>query len=200
MDELKAQFDDKTTVQYRLFPIFDNALQKLDQQWQAKGGRVAYNQHVLDIVNRFGHLPVHPNVWLDSPPCSSTPAHLYACAIASLINQEQLVQAHYTQFVWTLRAAFFGHAEDISQQKTIRNHLEELALPIELIEAEVNSGKAYALLGAQARSASEQNVKVSPTLVLNEGRQIISGNVGYRIIEANVRELITHPEIKQSWC
>ncbi|TPV95892.1 MAG: disulfide bond formation protein DsbA, partial [Myxococcales bacterium FL481] len=34
----------------------------------------------------------------------------------------------------------------------------------------------------------------------NEGRQRLNGNVGFRIIEANVRELLRHTETEHSWC
>jgi hypothetical protein len=36
--------------------------------------------------------------------------------------------------------------------------------------------------------------------VLNEGRQHLNGNVGYRVIEANVRELLHKPADEMSWC
>ena len=48
--------------------------------------------------------------------------------------------------------------------------------------------------------AREQNVRASPTLIFNEGRQRLTGNVGYRVIEANVRELLQAPAGGQSWC
>jgi predicted DsbA family dithiol-disulfide isomerase len=45
-------------------------------------------------------------------------------------------------------------------------------------------------------------VQGSPTYVFNDGRQLLYGNVGYRIIEANVRELLSAPpaEGAPSWC
>ncbi len=45
-------------------------------------------------------------------------------------------------------------------------------------------------------------VQGSPTYVFNEGRQMLYGNVGYRIIEANVRELLSAPAAagEPSWC
>ena len=33
----------------------------------------------------------------------------------------------------------------------------------------------------------------SPTLVFNEGRPLLYGNVGYRIVESDVRELLRNP-------
>jgi predicted DsbA family dithiol-disulfide isomerase len=46
----------------------------------------------------------------------------------------------------------------------------------------------------------EHQVSVSPTLIFNEGRQRLNGNVGYRVIEANIRELLNNPPNEQSWC
>ena len=43
-------------------------------------------------------------------------------------------------------------------------------------------------------------MRASPTMLLNEGRQQLTGNVGYRVIEANVRELLESPDAKLSWC
>jgi len=43
-------------------------------------------------------------------------------------------------------------------------------------------------------------VSVSPTLIFNEGRQRLNGNVGYRVIEANIRELLHNPPGEESWC
>ncbi len=48
--------------------------------------------------------------------------------------------------------------------------------------------------------AFDGHVRASPTLTFNEDRQRLTGNVGYRIIEANVRELLERPETQQTWC
>lgn len=37
-------------------------------------------------------------------------------------------------------------------------------------------------------------------MTFNEGRQTLSRNVGYRVLEANIRELIERPAGQQSWC
>jgi len=44
-------------------------------------------------------------------------------------------------------------------------------------------------------------IEGSPSFVLNEGRQKLYGNVGFRIIEANIQELLRAPGTDQvSWC
>jgi predicted DsbA family dithiol-disulfide isomerase len=77
---------------------------------------------------------------------------------------------------------------------------EELDLSRASLQRLLDSGAAHAELARDAELAREQAVTVSPTLVLNEGRQRLVGNVGYRVIEANVRELLTQRGEQHSWC
>jgi len=68
--------------------------------------------------------------------------------------------------------------------------------------AEIESGAAFAALHRDEQLARTHGVLGSPTYVFNEGRQLLYGNVGYRIIAANLRELLSskHPEGEPSWC
>jgi len=44
-------------------------------------------------------------------------------------------------------------------------------------------------------------VRGSPTLLLNQGRQKLYGNVGYGVIEATIQELLREPDAGEvSWC
>ena len=76
---------------------------------------------------------------------------------------------------------------------------EELGLPIDLILGEIDSGAAMAALCRDIDLCQEWGVAGSPTYVLNEGQQKLYGNVGYRIVSANVRELLHQPESQVSW-
>ena len=40
----------------------------------------------------------------------------------------------------------------------------------------------------------------SPAFMLGEGRQKLYGNVGYRILEANIQEVLADPSERASWC
>jgi len=64
----------------------------------------------------------------------------------------------------------------------------------------IHNGTAYAMLCQDMLTARDANIRISPTLVFNSDRQRLTGNVGYRIIEANVKELLENPEKQQSWC
>lgn len=77
---------------------------------------------------------------------------------------------------------------------------EELGLPTTDIQAQINSGEAYALLSKDFELVKEDTVTVSPTLIFNDGRQRLNGKVGYRVIEANIRGLLHNPPDEQSWC
>ena len=69
-----------------------------------------------------------------------------------------------------------------------------------LSRIQIDSGDAYAQLSKDLELVKEHNITVSPTLILNEGRQRLNGNVGYRAIEANIRELLNTPPGEKSWC
>ena len=78
--------------------------------------------------------------------------------------------------------------------------LNSLHLPLKQIQEIIGSGEAYAALAKDRTLQNKYNVTGSPSLVLNNGRQIIYGNVGYRVIEANIHELINQPDDQASWC
>jgi predicted DsbA family dithiol-disulfide isomerase len=101
---------------------------------------------------------------------------------------------------WAFREAFFTKLADVSDRKVQFQIAEKLGLDIALIQKQIDSGEAYALLSKDSDLIKEHQVSVSPTLIFNEGRQRLNGNVGYRVIEANIRELLNNPPNEQSWC
>lgn len=69
------------------------------------------------------------------------------------------------------------------------------------IEQTFRSSEALAALTIDYGMAGDNGVAGSPTFLMNEGRQKLFGNVGYRLLEANVQELLRHPnEDEASWC
>ena len=56
------------------------------------------------------------------------------------------------------------------------------------------------MLSGDLDLARDNHVRASPTLLCNEGRQRLTGNVGYRVLVANVRELLQAPTGGQLWC
>jgi predicted DsbA family dithiol-disulfide isomerase len=77
---------------------------------------------------------------------------------------------------------------------------EQIGLPLTGIEKMLATGAAHAALAEDLDLARQHNIQASPTLLFNEGRQRLTGNVGYRIMEANIRELVESPPGQLSWC
>ncbi len=200
IDELLNNFGDQVEVEYLLFAVFGNAHEKIDRQWRDRGGREAYSEHVRSVVHQFGHLPVHEDVWSVTAPHSSLPCHLYLAAASLAETEGTLDSGAYEALIWKMRQAFFAEARDIASTDTLRAIVEEQQLPVAILETMIKNGRAYAALSAQMQKAIDGVVRASPTLSFNEDRQRLTGNVGYRIIESNVRELIERPEDQQTWC
>jgi predicted DsbA family dithiol-disulfide isomerase len=202
LDELKATFQDKIEIEHHFVPVFGNAREKLEQRWHERGGLQGYREHVLAAANNFNHITIHPDIWTQVTPASSTSCHLFLHAI-QLLELTGLVDRSpqvFEKATWAFREAFFTQLADISDRKVQYKIAESLGLPIDLIQAQIDSGAAYALLSKDFDLVKEHTVTVSPTLIFNEGRQRLNGNVGYRVIEANIRELLHNPPGEQSWC
>ena len=196
--ELEAEFGDQIAVDHHWFQVFGDVSAKMYANWRDKGGPAAYGAHVCEIVARFGHVPVHPEIWQRHVPTSSLPAHLMLCAVRLLDAAEG--QGRVARVAAAIRAAFFRDLVDVSYWPALLGIAEQCAIPVRRLEALVECGAAHAALCADLELARDNNVRASPTLIFNEGRQRLTGNVGYRVIEANVRELLQTQGGGQSWC
>jgi len=102
---------------------------------------------------------------------------------------------------WRLRTAFFEQALDIGGRDFQDAMAEEYGIPGEELHAIADGGEADAALIANIDLKEIHQIPGSPTLVLNDGRQRLYGNVGYRVVEANIRELLRDPQFGEaSWC
>jgi predicted DsbA family dithiol-disulfide isomerase len=205
LDELQATFGQQISIESYFTPVFGDARRKLTQRWQDRGGFAGYSQHVRDIGAKFEHVAIHPDIWTQTIPTSSTSCHLFLRAVKLLEDKGTIGQKNgigtMEKLSWALRQAFFTKLADISDRQIQLQIAKELGLQVSKIKAEIESGAAYAELSRDCDLTKEYNVTVSPTLIFNEGRQRLNGNVGYRVIEANIRELLTNnlPD-RQSWC
>ncbi|HIK17000.1 MAG TPA: DsbA family protein [Leptolyngbyaceae cyanobacterium M33_DOE_097] len=202
LEELKTTFQDKIAIDYHFVPVFGNAREKLENRWREKGGLKGYSDHVQEVVKKFNHITVHADIWTKVTPPSSTSCHLFLHAI-QLLELKGIIPAAEKAFekaTWRFREAFFTELADVSDRKVQCAIAEQLGLPIAAIQEQIDSGEAYALLSKDFDLVKEHTVSVSPTLIFNEGRQRLNGNVGYRVIEANIRELLHNPPGEESWC
>jgi predicted DsbA family dithiol-disulfide isomerase len=83
---------------------------------------------------------------------------------------------------------------------TLFSIAEQHNLPTDILRELIKNGEAMAALCRDVELRDEYKVEGSPTFILNEGRQKLYGNIGYKIIEANVQEVLYQPENQATWC
>lgn len=203
IDQLQRDFGDRIEVVQRFLPLFADTGQRIGVGWRDRGGYEGFNRHSHEVAVAAPHVRVHPRLWLRDVPASSTPAHLFLKAV-QLLGEEGEPQSSPTQFesaIWNVRKAFFENAEDVGNRTVLERIGRSLGVPVDAVCGLIDNGRAHAALQADIEARERLQVPGSPTLVLHEGRQRLYGNVGYRIIETNVRELLRDPHFGQaSWC
>lgn len=204
LDELKSAFGNQISFEFHFTPVFGDARRKLEKNWEGRGGLAGYSQHIKEVAGKFEHIPIHPEIWTKQIPDSSTSCHLFLRAI-KIVEDKGLIEPNieggaFERATWSFRSAFFQNQENIAQRQVQLALAKELGFPTEEIEAVIASGEAYADLSRDFELVKEYTATISPTLIFNEGRQRLNGNVGYRVIEANIRELLYSPTEAHSWC
>lgn len=187
-------------IEYHFVPVFGNAGEKLEKQWRDRGGLQGYSHHIQEVAKKFGHITVDPDIWTSVIPSSSTSCHLFLHVIQLLEKKGLVEQQVFEKATWAFREAFFTQLANVGDRHVQFEIAEKSGLPVAAIQSQIDSGKAYALLSKDFDLIKEHTVTVSPTLIFNDGRQRLNGNVGYRVIEANIRELLHNPPGEQSWC
>ena len=210
IDELRRDFPDSVKIHYRFLPIFAAARHHIDSQWHHRGGMEGFNRHLVGIADNWEHIDTHPSLWKSVVPESSRAAHLYLKAIQVLHKQGNIPNGTngamgyrnlMEQAIWRFREAFFRDGRNIALRSVQDDIAAELQLPLRAIHAIIDSGQAHAELYLDDEAKNRYQVPGSPTIVLNGGRQLLYGNIGYRIIDANVRELLHNDNDGQaSWC
>lgn len=201
VDEVKAEFKDSVQFDLRFCSVFGDTARKISTQWGAQVGYQRFNAHVLHSASRFPEVKVHPDVWLTTRPASSTGAHLVLKAVQLAEQSGQSAKGTAERAMIAMRAAFFERAEDIGQWEVQRSIVQEAGADVDAIDRCIRDGSAFAALASDHHDAEKIGIQGSPSFVLNDGRQKLYGNVGYRIIEANIQELLRDPHPDQaSWC
>lgn len=198
LDQLKADFGSRITISYHFIPILGNTQDKVAKGWGDQGYD-GLNEAVNTMSQNFPHVEIHPDLWKNDPPASSSAPHHFLKA-AQLLEQKGIISAEpqralsgnslFEEMVWRSRLAFFRKGKNIAHLDCLMAIAEGLKLPVEKIGAEMESGKAMAALFRDSVLNDELKLDGSPTLVLNEGRQKLYGNLSYAVIEANVRALL----------
>ncbi|MCK4861218.1 MAG: DsbA family protein [Rhodobacteraceae bacterium] len=201
LDQLATEYCDRITIEEKFCSVFPDARTKTSTAWKDRGGYEAMNNNFQKMAKKFPHISVHEDVWTKTQPRTSSSIHLFLKAIQLLDGDAAFSDLTSTKAIRQFRTAFFTEARDISDWKVQGEIAEELGLDVDSIKAKIHSSEAAAALDADLKLADKLGVKGSPTFVMNEGRQVLFGNVGYKLIEANVEELFREQgDDSASWC
>ncbi|MFK7795347.1 MAG: DsbA family protein [Gammaproteobacteria bacterium] len=195
IEELKKEFKDKIEIRYQYIDLFGDTETRIQTQWANKGLHEGFNKHVVAAASPYESAPVSSDVWRVTRPTTSANAHMILKAI-ELSHTKKLSM----EFAYVLRRAFFIESKDISDLETIFNLLEQAGINTEKINFTLNNGTALASLTTDYQKAHEYGIKGSPSFVMNEGRQNLFGNIGYRVMQANIEELLRGSSTQASWC
>jgi predicted DsbA family dithiol-disulfide isomerase len=207
IDAVKEKFGDAVQLEHRFCSVFGNTAIKIPTAWRDKGDYAGFNAHLQSVAQQFPHIEVHPEIWLKTRPPTSTSAHLFMIAVQQWQQEREregdggIAADIFDKVVWAFRCAFFRDCRDIARWDVQCELAEALGVDISAIERRLHDGTAFAKLSTDYQDADKMRIEGSPSFVLNEGRQKLYGNVGFRIIEANIQELLRAPGTDQaSWC
>ncbi len=209
LDALRDEFGDSLELEYRFIPVFGSTRHRIGEGWKKRGGFSGFGAHVREVAAGFPHVSVDERVWDEVAPTTSATAHEMLCAVR-LLQDEGVVSAKrredfggrtlLEEAAWRVRTAFFERALDVSDRDVVRQVLGDLDVPLEGVEAKLRSGEALAEICRDVELRDQHKIEGSPTYYLNQGRQKLFGNVGYRVVSANLRELLEQPGDQASWC
>ncbi len=209
IDELKSEFGEQVHINYHFMPVFGVVDKRIGMGWQEKGGYAGFGEHVHHVCEQFPHVQICDDIWCAELPKSSASPHLFLKAVQLLEGRGEISAESQTQFdgrtlfeeiAWQLRLAFFRDNKNIAHQDIQLALASKMALPTGLLIEALQDGSAIAELCRDVELVDEYKVSGSPSYVLNEGRQKLYGNVGYKVIAANVQEIISQPNNQASWC
>ncbi|MDH5797322.1 MAG: DsbA family protein [Paracoccaceae bacterium] len=206
-ERLVEKFSDQVDFETHYCPVFPDARGKISRNWEGRGGFHGYAAHVDTVACKFDHVKLNPDAWSKVQPASSTPVHLLLKA-AELVELENgtapdacLLDRPSYHLSWQLRRAFFEEASDIASWEVQRECVETVGLDYGAVQGSFMDGSAFAALDRDVLAAQKASVTGSPTFVMNNGRQVMYGNVGFHLLEANVLELLRSPGPEEaSWC
>lgn len=209
VDQLRREYGHSVDLEYRFIPLFAANRYRIGEGWKDRGGYAGYGEHVRKIADDFEHVSVSNRIWSEVAPTTSAVAHEMLCA-ARLLVDEKIIDPErhdnlggrslFEEAIWQVRSAFFQEARDVSKSEVVLDVLHRAGLPTSAIETKLQSGEAMAELCRDIELRDDYNIEGSPTYYLNQGRQKLYGNVGYRVVSANLRELLERPGNQASWC
>ena len=209
LEELQREFADEILVRQRFMPLFADTQTRIGEGWKDKEGYSGFGRQMQEVCAQWEHTRLHPDVWADCRPTSCTTSHVFLKAVSLCLGLERAdedpnpeARGVLDRLVAQTRTAFFEQAKDVSSLPVLLELLDTTGIPVGAVMEMIENGEAYAALHRDEKLVKHYGVLGSPTYVFNDGRQLLYGNVGYRIIASNLRELMsTHRvEGEPSWC
>ncbi len=202
IDALQEQFGDRVEMSFHFIPLFGDTEKRIAEGWADRGGFTAFNHHLHEVAQGFDYIDIHPDLWLVNVPASSAGAHLTLKAVELVTEADSGGDdKRYYRAICAFRQAFFRDCRNIGEQRVQFEILEQLGIARSPVEEMISNGRACALWCRDIEARDRYRIDGSPTVMLNEGRQKLYGNLGYRVLEANVQELLEGKHSGQaSWC
>ncbi|RLA45252.1 MAG: disulfide bond formation protein DsbA [Gammaproteobacteria bacterium] len=195
IDEVNQKLAGQVEFCYYYVDVFGDTASKMNVQWKDKGGYKGFAKHVQTSAAAFEDAPVNARIWTEVRPASSANAHLILKAVEISYDQKKSID-----IALMLRRAFFVDALDVSNLDVLSDLVAAVGLDRKAINASIRDGSAMAALMRDYQRCKQQNIKGSPSYVLDGGRQLLYGNVGYRVLHANIEELSKNPREEATWC
>ncbi|WP_196161073.1 DsbA family protein [Reinekea sp. G2M2-21] len=195
VDELHKEWGNRIQFRYHYLNLFADTQKRIGEGWQAKGGFEGFSEHVQEAAAPFPDAEVSDQVWRETRPKSSLNAHLLLKALE--LQEGSQAAARYSVKV---RQQFFVQNKDIGDLEILLALVKDCGFEPSALQKRLYDGSAAAALASDYQTAQELSVKGSPSWIMNNGRQTLYGNVGYRVLTANVREHLEHDELDASWC
>ena len=195
IEELNDKLAGKIELRYHYLDVFGDASNKIPNQWQEKGGFLGFASHVHKAAKPYPDSPINAELWQDIRPNTSANAHLVLKAVELSNGKEKSIE-----LALLIRKAFFVESQDIGLLPVLFSLVELAGIDAEQVNKVINDGSAMALLMADYQQAKALSLKGSPSYIIDNGRQVLYGNVGYRVLLANIEEHIKQPTEEASWC
>ena len=195
IDELNLKLENKIEFQYYYVDIFGDVPTKMTTQWKQKGGYSGFSEHVQKSASIFEDAPINSKIWKEVKPVTSANAHLVLKAVEISYDKSKSIE-----FALKIRSAFFIDALDVGNLDVLCDLVKINGLDHNVINTSIHDGSAIAALMHDYQRSKQHSIKGSPSYVIDGGRQTLYGNVGYRVLLANIEELLKNPADEASWC
>jgi predicted DsbA family dithiol-disulfide isomerase len=195
LEKLHLDWGEKIQINHRYLEVFGDTANKIPPNWGMEDGYQKFRDHVVESAKPHDEVEINNDIWSVTRPATSMNAHLVLRAVGETAGGDAMAAV-----AQRIREAFFLEARDVGDIDVLMDIVDAAGVSKTEAGGPLKNGLAMASLASDMHFAGDKGIKGSPTWVLNGGRQILYGNVGYRILHANIEELIRQPVNEASWC